>query len=62
MRASGKLEPRMIRWLAVLMHLLRAFIRSRSNLAIENAALRQQLLLPFAVRTANRRGPQSCRG
>ena len=33
----------MFRWLAVLMHLLRAFVRSRSSLALENAALRPQL-------------------
>ena len=33
----------MLRWLAVLTHLIRAFFRSQSGLAIENAALRQQL-------------------
>ena len=33
----------MLRWLAVLSHFIRALFRSQSGLAIENAALRQQL-------------------
>ncbi len=35
----------MSRWLAVLSHFIHALVRSQSDLAIENAALRQQLAL-----------------